>query len=546
MSKKMNEADMCLQKAQDGFAKIDALNAAVLELWAHDALRALSAAEEACELAKVENYLSGQAYSLRNMGICHWRLANYDKALEALKEALAIFKELEDYEGSITVLHNLSIVHRQLGDYPQALEHAFSSLKYSQEIHSLASEATALATIGAVYFLLQDFPNALRYYQESLELYQRLQDGMSEGQVFSNIGCIYGKIGENKKALECFAKSLDIARHLNDRIGEAIALQNTGEVYGQMGDYKRALEMLSQSLAIKENLHDKASIAETLIIIGKLYAAQQQHEQATTSLYRALKLAENANCRTQLFAAHQALALVHKYKGDFKIALEHYENFHVIERALLNEENHRRLRSLQVQYELEKKQREAEEYRRKTLELTEINAMLRKQTEQLLLQAITDGLTGVYNRRYFDESLQREFERTRRYGCIMTLAIADVDFFKQINDAYSHQVGDEVLKIIAHILRQNSRSADMVARYGGEEFALIFPETSLQNAVIACEKIRASVESYYWEGISERLQVTMSFGLADSVAKKTVQHLLSVADTKLYEAKTAGRNRIAY
>ncbi|PIO48650.1 MAG: hypothetical protein CMR00_04035 [[Chlorobium] sp. 445] len=116
MSKKMNEADTFVQKAEDGFAKIDALNAAVLELWAHEPLRALSAAEEACKQAKVENYLSGQAYSLRNMGICHWRLANYDKALEALKEALAIFKELEDYEGSITVLHNLSIVHRQLGD----------------------------------------------------------------------------------------------------------------------------------------------------------------------------------------------------------------------------------------------------------------------------------------------------------------------------------------------------------------------------------------------------------------------------------------------
>lgn len=546
MSEKVTDADTALQKAANGFSKIDALNAATLDLWPNDALRALSKAEEAFDLAKAQNYISGLAYSLRNIGICHWRLANYDKALKALKEALAIFKKLEDYEGCITTLHNLSIVQCQLGDYPQALEAAFSSLKFSQQIHSLPSEATALAAIGAVYSRLEDLPRALQYYQESLELCERLDDALGKGQLYSNIGCIYGKMGENEKALDCFAKSTAIARRLNDQMGEALALQNTGEVYGQMGEYRRALEMLSQSLEIKERLHDRASIAETLIIIGKIYAAQQQHEQAIASLYRALNLAENANCKAQIFAAHQVLALAHKYKGDFKVALEHYENYHVVERSVLNEENHRRLRSLQVQYELEKKQREAEEYRRKTLELAEINAMLRKQTEQLLLQATTDGLTGVYNRRYFDETLQREFERVRRYGSVMTLAIADVDFFKQINDKHSHQVGDEVLKIVAHILRQSSRISDVVARYGGEEFALIFPETPLQNAVIACEKMRVAIESYYWESIAERLCVTMSFGIADSVAKKTAEHLLATADTKLYEAKSAGRNRIVY
>ncbi len=546
MSEKIITSDLLPQRATDKSGGVDQINAETEKLWRYDSLRALAAAEEAYELAKKQDDLSGLAYSLRNIGICHWRLANYDKALKALKEALILFKKLEDYEGCISAWHNLSIVQRQIGDYPQALESAFNSLKLSQQINSQSNEATALAAIGTVYFLLEDFSRALQYYQQSLELREHLHDKLGEGQLYSSIGRIYGRSGENEKALECFAKSLQIARELNDEISEASALQNTGEIYGQMGKFQQALEMLNQSLAIKEKLHDRASMAETFIIIGKLYAGQQKYEQAISSLYHALNVAERSNSKTQVFLAHQALAVVHKHIDDFKTALQHYENFHKMERAILNEENHRRLISLQVQYELEKKQREAEEYRRKTMELAEINSMLRKQAEQLFLQATTDGLTGVYNRRFFDEALQREFERVRRYGSVMTLAITDVDFFKQVNDTYSHQVGDEVLKIVAHILRQSSRVSDIVARYGGEEFALIFPETPLHCAHVACEKIRTAVASHYWESLAEGLQVTISFGLADSCAKKSAAHLLASADTKLYEAKVAGRNCVSY
>ena len=545
MSEKIIASDLLLQQTTDKSEEVDRLNAETVRLWRQDTLRALAAAEEAYELAKTQNYVSGLAYSLRNIGVCHWRLANYDKALKALKEALMLFKKLEDYEGCITAWHNLSIVYRQLGDYPQALECAFNSMKLSQQIKSPSSEAAALASIGAVYFLLEDLPKALQYYQESLELRQHTHDRLGEGQLYSSIGCIYGKMGEHQKALECFAKSFEIARELNDETSEAFALQSKGEVYGQMGDFQQAFDMLNRSLAIKEKLHDRASMAETLITVGKLHAKQQQYEQAISVLYRALNLAETANCKSQLLSAHQALAIVHKHKGDFKMALQHYESFHRIERSILNEENHRRLTSLQVQYELEKKQREAEEYRRKTMELAEINTMLRKQAEQLFLQATTDGLTGVYNRRFFDETLQREFERVRRYGSVMTLAIADVDFFKQVNDTYSHQIGDEVLKIVAHILRQSSRVSDIVARYGGEEFALIFPETPLHCATAACEKIRNAVATHYWESLAEGLHVTISFGIADSCAKKSVAHLLASADAKLYEAKAAGRNCVA-
>ncbi|MCS7014121.1 MAG: diguanylate cyclase [Chloroherpetonaceae bacterium] len=546
MSEEFSAEESVLPSAVGDWERVDALNSTATQLIHQDAVLALTKAEEAYQLARLRNYISGMAYSLRNIGICHWHLSNYDKSLKALKEALMLFRQLEDYEGSVSVLYNLSTVYRLLGDYPQALECAFESLKQSQDIKQEYSEALSLAAIGAVYFLLEEYALALQYYQESLVLRERLRDKVGEGQMYASIGCVYGKLGENEKALECFEKSLSIAKQVGDQIGEAIALQNKGEVYGQMGDYQKALEMLSQSLSIKEALQNKAGIAETLILIGKIYAARQQHEQAAGSLYRALNLAEHINCKSQIVMAHYALAMAHKYKGDFKTALQHYEQFHLVERSVMSEENQRRLRSLQVQYELEKKQREAEEYRRKTIELAEINAMLRKQAEQLLLQATTDGLTGVYNRRYFNEALQREFERARRYGSVLSLAIADIDFFKQINDSYSHQIGDEVLKIVGLILRQSSRISDVVARYGGEEFALIFPETPVRNAAVACEKIRAAVEAYHWQSLDPSLKVTMSFGVADSIAKETTEHLLLAADAKLYEAKTMGRNCVMY
>jgi diguanylate cyclase (GGDEF)-like protein len=153
-------------------------------------------------------------------------------------------------------------------------------------------------------------------------------------------------------------------------------------------------------------------------------------------------------------------------------------------------------------------------------------------------------LTGLYNRRHFDEHVARTFAQAERYGHPLTVMIGDIDFFKRINDGFSHAVGDAVLCQVARILQDNTRESDVVARYGGEEFVIALAETPLSQATNLCEKLRAKVEAHPWNDIAPELRVTMSMGLCDDLGLGSLEKMVAYADTKLYQAKTGGRNRV--
>lgn len=159
--------------------------------------------------------------------------------------------------------------------------------------------------------------------------------------------------------------------------------------------------------------------------------------------------------------------------------------------------------------------------------------------------AITDGLTGLYNHRHFHELLADELKRSKRYQRSVSLVMADIDHFKEINDSCGHQTGDEVLKSVTIILRGAVRATDHVARYGGEEFVIILPETSEEEASATAERIRQSVEDYDFKLGSHRPRLTLSLGVASAIAERgEADDLIYKADCALYQAKQQGRNRV--
>jgi diguanylate cyclase (GGDEF)-like protein len=173
---------------------------------------------------------------------------------------------------------------------------------------------------------------------------------------------------------------------------------------------------------------------------------------------------------------------------------------------------------------------------------------LRRKSLELERQATHDKLTGLFNRRYADDYLQREIENAKRHGREFTIALADIDHFKQINDRFSHAAGDEVLRRIARILVNRCRKTDVVARYGGEEFLLCFPETSTDFAEQICGQIRVAVEKADWSGIAhlvgDDFHITISFGIAEIGQDSRRTTILGDADSRLYQAKHGGRNRV--
>jgi diguanylate cyclase (GGDEF)-like protein/PAS domain S-box-containing protein len=173
--------------------------------------------------------------------------------------------------------------------------------------------------------------------------------------------------------------------------------------------------------------------------------------------------------------------------------------------------------------------------------------------QQLSALALTDGLTGLANRRSFDHDLDREWKRTLREGSQISLLLLDIDHFKEFNDRYGHQVGDDCLRAVAIALREVVRSTDVAARYGGEEIAVVLPSTDTAGAVALAEKIRSVIEALKLthEGNPEGgSRVTASVGVATALARhggtmRMPESLLLAADNALYKAKHEGRNRIA-
>jgi diguanylate cyclase (GGDEF)-like protein len=169
---------------------------------------------------------------------------------------------------------------------------------------------------------------------------------------------------------------------------------------------------------------------------------------------------------------------------------------------------------------------------------------LEEKSRELELQATRDNLTGLFNRRYADEYLAREMDTCRRERRPLTVAFADIDLFKRVNDSHSHAMGDAVLRRVADVLRDRCRANDVLARYGGEEFLLCFPNTDLREARLVCEDLRAAIERCNWAQLGLLGGVTISFGIADYRAEASVERLLNRADVRLYEAKHGGRNLV--
>jgi len=173
------------------------------------------------------------------------------------------------------------------------------------------------------------------------------------------------------------------------------------------------------------------------------------------------------------------------------------------------------------------------------------NAMLHRKITEL---AAVDDLTMILNRRFGLRRLKEEFSRSLRHGSPLSVVMADIDHFKDFNDTFGHDAGDEVLKMVAAALESNLRAEDMVCRYGGEEFLLMLTGAGMVDAGISAERIRRAVETTELRWANKRLSVTLSMGAATyPIARASVcEELITQADAALYAAKSFGRNQVAF
>lgn len=174
-------------------------------------------------------------------------------------------------------------------------------------------------------------------------------------------------------------------------------------------------------------------------------------------------------------------------------------------------------------------------------ELQSVQQMLEEKNKRLKELAITDSLTSLFNREKLDEVLQNEILRSERYGTKFGLILLDIDYFKKINDEFSHQIGDKVLIETSFILKSHMRNTDTVGRWGGEEFMVICPETNLEQCEVVAEQLRSAIDEYPFSHVGHR---TVSLGASCYREEDSMKTLIDRVDSALYDSKDSGRNRV--
>jgi len=570
-------------------ARIDALADEAWSIRLTGRERAEALAREALELAEAEEYPLGVALALRTLGVQrNYFASDHAGALELLQRALSLLDASGEDRGRGDVLNGIGYVHLRRGEYGEATRLHLQALQIQRATGDVLGEANSLNHLGVVADRAGEYAAALEYYQASVGIRELHGATAAMGHSLMNIGVVYAHLGEMERSLEYTIRALRIHEH-SDPPAAAICLNNIGASFRTLGEYDLALEYLEQAAAAFRAI-GHVDEANCLCEIGCIHAARGDDAGALSCfrasleltrrlgsrvfepeilmhlghledrlgdpaglahLHEAVDLAEAQGAREYVYAAHEALAEAYERRGDTARALEHHRAFHTVWRDVFSTETSVRIQNVRVRAEVQQTQREAEILRERNEALTRADEekarlleRLREQAAELERQTREDSLTGVFNRRHLDTLLAGEWERAIRFGRALTVAMLDVDHFKQVNDRFTHAVGDEVLRTVARILRENTRGVDVVARYGGEEFCLILVETRLEEGARLCDRLRGLVETHDWSELRPGLAVTVSAGVAGLHEADAPENLLAAADVRLYAAKHAGRNRV--
>ncbi|WP_027888134.1 tetratricopeptide repeat-containing diguanylate cyclase [Meiothermus taiwanensis] len=571
----------------------------------NDLQRAGQVVEEMLILSNAGSHSVGRGLTLKNLGDFHYRQGNLPAAQGCLEEALAVLHQAREVKGEIEALSALGQLHFLQSNFPKALEYYLEALELSRAYEHKALEANALSGVGSVQYTLGNHQEATKYFLRSLALKRELGDRLSEAETLNSLGLVYLEIGDFSGAAQLYRESLALMQAQGDRQGQARVLSNLGTVFQRLGRLQEALDYHQQALALADQLGspqvraaclenlgrahaalghletalglfqasqglyqesgNRLGALSTLLQVGSLLGRMGQSAAAIQILQRGLEQAALLGPQKLLLEYHQAIADVFEAQQKLELALYHLRRGLEIERRLHKEQQAQKTTALLAGFQVEKARQEAEIERLRNTELARANRelalaierlkeanaeksrlldKLRQQSAELERLARQDPLTRLHNRRYLEENLEREFAAAKRYKLPISVALVDIDHFKQINDTFSHQIGDDVLRIVGQILEAGCRGVDFAARYGGEEFALVFPQTSLPGALVACERIRQRIEQHNWAALHPDLKVTVSIGVSSDPSLPNHEKLLAAADEQLYAAKRAGRNRV--
>lgn len=475
-------------------------------------------------------------------------------------DAIAVAKRHDDGWLETGLLNDLGLIHLRRGDVAEGVESLFDALGVAERGSDRLQELVIRLNLAAAFMDLHDFELAQIWCQQVLEADVPARAQELRFEALHRLAGCKEHLGASGEALELLRESTALAETLDFSYGIAESSYDVGALQLRLGDREGAAQSFKRAIGRFQQV--ETPLAEARILMCAWWLERIERSFTSETYQKLVKITESGLVRAydRAFDLYDALAQSAESLGLFSEALAHMRESRRLSETYWSEIGIKQTRVALKRHQLDAMAREAgrerehrEELARALVESQALNAenqhlveLLREQSVVLEQQASEDALTAIGNRRFFNAQLDRALQIAAESQGSISVALADIDNFKEINDRNSHRVGDEVLITVAGILRAVLRQSHVFARYGGEEFAFLFSDVPHDRAVAFAESIRATVETYPWETLAKGLSVTLSIGLASHAGEISESRMLAAADTLLYRAKHGGKNQVQH
>lgn len=470
------------------------------------------------------------ASSLCEIAWTCFKMGDPEQGLECAVGAKWLWRRLGNSEELARALAVEAFLFLDLGLGDEAFDLSGEALDLAQRLDAPAILAFTLNVRAVVLAVSQESELALSLLEQAVDLARAAGNKtaaafytLNKGFAHAKLGELENKVGRAARAAEYRALAIehslaaaDLAASAGDLWTLRVALCNGAEFLSADGRNGEATALLDRWAGLPGEVSASLHIHH-LYTLGQVRHAAGQHRQALAACTDALSLAEAKGQIDHQVNAAEILSRILEAMGDAPAALSMHRRYHRLFVQQSGETARRRARVEEIRTEADR---------------------LRARAAELADQALSDPLTGIANRRSFDQILER------LAGSPVAVAIVDLDNFKRINDRHTHIAGDAVLQRVARVMVDQIATHGHVARLGGEEFALIFPEAPLATAAAFCEGIRVAIANADWEALTPGMRVTVSIGVAAGDGTHPTGELMQRADSRLYLAKQGGRDRV--
>lgn len=478
--------------------------------------------------------------------ICTARAGDFINAEHQLVKALRSAK-LRDFHYLIAEARDeLASIYLMRGQIDIALRQWLDCFEAALKEDSRYGLVRAHLGIGKVLYALGKFDEAKEQHLRSIELSYTLNDVTLSSAIHLCLTADYLKLAEFDRAFVALAIAEDNLQHANQpEQARSELLIYRGQIFAARGQWQDALDAMQAAFALCR-AHEQ-TWCETMAVLemGRIHFILNDLGAARIQLELARRLASQIRSTLFEMQAEELLYSISKQEQNYHSALHHHRRYTELTLALIDTQNHyqidpttrRRMRRMENELALAQSEQEN----------TSLLARLHLHEEHiqaLKVEAETDPLTGVYNRRALEDRLGREIYRASQTQRPLSILMLDIDHFKQVNDRHSHLTGDAVLRTLAEIIQTCCRQDEFITRYGGEEFTLLLPGASVETARQVAERIRLSIAQHDWSSVKPDLgPITVSIGVTEKHDSDTAHDLLARVDQYLYQAKNEGRNR---